>query len=54
MPPTGPPFARRLLFSAASTVDRAVVAAMQMRNRGVRARAEALSHDERLERLAGD
>jgi pimeloyl-ACP methyl ester carboxylesterase len=52
MPPTGTPFARRLLFSAAATVDRAVVAAMQMRNRGVRARAEALSHEERLERLA--
>ena len=46
------PIARRLLSGAASTVDRAVVAAMQMRNRGVRSRAEAMSHDERLERLA--
>ncbi|HEY3821091.1 MAG TPA: hypothetical protein VGL81_28195 [Polyangiaceae bacterium] len=46
------PFSRRLLSGAAATVDRAVVAAMQMRNRGVRSRAEAMSHDERLERLA--
>jgi pimeloyl-ACP methyl ester carboxylesterase len=43
---------RRLLSGAAATVDRAVVAAMQMRNRGVRSRAEAYSHEERLERLA--
>lgn len=42
----------RLLSGAASTVDRAVVAAMQMRNRGVRSRAEAYSHEERMERLA--
>jgi pimeloyl-ACP methyl ester carboxylesterase len=46
------PLSRRLLSGAASTVDRAVVAAMQMRNRGVQSRAEAMSHDERLERLA--
>jgi pimeloyl-ACP methyl ester carboxylesterase len=46
------PIARRLLGSAAATVDRAVVAAMQMRNRGVRARAERYSHEERMERLA--
>lgn len=43
---------RRLLSGAAATVDRAVVAAMQMRNRGVRARAEKYTHEERLERLA--
>ena len=43
------PFALRLLGSAASTVDRAFVAAMQMRNRRVRARAEALSHAERID-----
>src|SRR5579863_7289514 len=43
---------RRLLSGAAATVDRAVVAAMQMRNRGVRSRAEAMPHAERLERLA--
>lgn len=42
----------RVLSSAAATVDRAVVAAMQLRNRGVRARAEAYSHDERIQRLA--
>ena len=46
------PIARRLLGSAASTVDRAVVAAIQMRNRTVRSRAEAMSHDERMEKLA--
>jgi pimeloyl-ACP methyl ester carboxylesterase len=46
------PLARRLIGSAAATVDRAVVAAFQMRNRGVRARAESFSHDERLSRLA--
>jgi pimeloyl-ACP methyl ester carboxylesterase len=32
-------------------VDRAVVAAMQMRNRGVRARAESYSHEDRMARL---
>jgi pimeloyl-ACP methyl ester carboxylesterase len=42
----------RVLSGAAATVDRAVVAAMQMRNRGVRARAEALPHEERMARLA--
>ncbi|HEY8038962.1 MAG TPA: YqiA/YcfP family alpha/beta fold hydrolase [Polyangiaceae bacterium] len=42
----------RLLGSAAATFDRAVVAALQMRNRAVRSRAESLTHDERLERLA--
>ena len=46
------PFALRLLGSAASAVDRAFVAAMQLSNRRVRARAEALSHDERIESLA--
>jgi dienelactone hydrolase len=46
------PFALRLLGSAASAVDRAFVAAMQVSNRRVRARAEALSHDERIESLA--
>jgi len=46
------PIARRLLGSAASTFDRAVVAAIQMRNRSVRSRAEALSHEQRMERLA--
>ncbi len=43
---------RRLLHTAAAGVDRAVVAAMELRNRGVRAQAEAMSHDERMERLA--
>jgi hypothetical protein len=43
---------RLLLGSAAATVDRAVMAALQMRNRRVRARAEGLSHRERLEALA--
>jgi pimeloyl-ACP methyl ester carboxylesterase len=42
----------RLLGSAAATFDRAVVAAMQIKNRSVRARAERLSHDERIARLA--
>jgi hypothetical protein len=52
MPPAPPTLARRLLGSAAATVDRALVAAMQMRNRGVRARAEAFTHEQRIERLA--
>jgi pimeloyl-ACP methyl ester carboxylesterase len=43
---------RRLLHTASAGVDRAVVAAMELRNRGVRARAEAMSHEERMERLA--
>ena len=42
----------RVLSRAAATVDRAVVAAMQARNRGVRARAEAYSHEDRMSRLA--
>jgi dienelactone hydrolase len=46
------PLALRLLGSAASAVDRAFVAAMQMSNRRVRARAESLSHAERIESLA--
>ena len=46
------PIALRLLGSAASTVDRAFVAAMQLRNRSVRRRSEALSHAERIEALA--
>lgn len=44
--------ARRLLRHASAGVDRAVVAAMQMRNRGVRSRAEALPHTDRMARLA--
>jgi dienelactone hydrolase len=43
---------RRLLGTAAASFDRAVVAAIQLRNRSVRAQAEKLSHDERLARLA--
>lgn len=46
------PVALRLLGSAASTVDRAFVAAMQLRNRRVRSRSEALSHDERIAALS--
>jgi pimeloyl-ACP methyl ester carboxylesterase len=46
------PLALRLLGGAASAVDRAFVAAMEMRNRRVRARAEALSHAQRIESLA--
>jgi dienelactone hydrolase len=45
------PLSHRLLGSAAATFDRAVVAAIQMKNRGVRARPEALGHDERMRRL---
>jgi pimeloyl-ACP methyl ester carboxylesterase len=45
------PVALRLLGSAASTVDRAFVAALEMRNRKARARADALSHDERITML---
>jgi pimeloyl-ACP methyl ester carboxylesterase len=44
--------ALRLIGSCASTVDRAVVAAIQMRNRQVRRAAEALDHAQRLARLA--
>jgi len=39
---------RRILGSTASTVDRAFVLALEMRNRKSRARADALSHDERI------
>jgi dienelactone hydrolase len=46
------PLTLRLLGGAASAVDRAFVAAMEMRNRRVRARAEALSHTQRMESLA--
>jgi pimeloyl-ACP methyl ester carboxylesterase len=46
------PLALRLLGSAASAVDRAFVTAMQLSNRRVRARAESLSHAERIEWLA--
>ena len=45
------PLSHRLLGSAAATFDRAVVAAMQLKNRSVRARPEALGHDERMTRL---
>jgi pimeloyl-ACP methyl ester carboxylesterase len=44
--------AQRLLDTAASTVDRAFVAAIQLRNRAARARAESLGHDERMAALA--
>ncbi|MGH7269464.1 MAG: alpha/beta hydrolase family protein [Polyangiaceae bacterium] len=44
--------ALRLLGSTASTVDRAFVAAFQMRNRSARVREEAFSHAERLRALA--
>jgi pimeloyl-ACP methyl ester carboxylesterase len=43
---------KRIVGSAAAAFDRAVVVAMQTRNRKVRARAETLSHDERMTRLA--
>jgi pimeloyl-ACP methyl ester carboxylesterase len=46
------PVRRRLLRTAAATVDRAVVAAIQMSNARIRARAEALPHAERIEKLA--
>jgi pimeloyl-ACP methyl ester carboxylesterase len=46
------PFALRLLGAAASTVDRAFVAAFQVRNRHMRSQAEALSHAERMSSLA--
>ena len=39
---------RRILGSTASTVDRAFVLALEMRDRKSRARADALSHDERI------
>jgi pimeloyl-ACP methyl ester carboxylesterase len=43
---------RRLLGSTASTVDRAFVAALEMRSRKSRARADALPHDQRIAMLA--
>ena len=52
MAATPHPFARRILGSAAATVDRAVVVALQMANRGIRRGPESLSHRERLSRLA--
>jgi pimeloyl-ACP methyl ester carboxylesterase len=42
------PIALRLLGSAASTVDRAFVAALELRNRRARLRSDALSHAERM------
>src|SRR5262245_45688766 len=39
------------LGNAAAGIDRAVVRAMQMRNARVRARAEALGHEERMRAL---
>jgi pimeloyl-ACP methyl ester carboxylesterase len=47
-----PTFARRLLGAAASTVDRAFVAAMDRRNAPVHRPSESLSHHARLARLA--
>ncbi|HTA15962.1 MAG TPA: hypothetical protein VK781_13985 [Solirubrobacteraceae bacterium] len=52
MVPTTHPFARRIIGSAAATVDRAVVAALQIANRKVRRGPEALSHGERISTLA--
>src|ERR1700722_18305849 len=46
------PLALRLLDSAAATVDRAFVGAMQLRNRSARAAAESLSHADRMASLA--
>jgi pimeloyl-ACP methyl ester carboxylesterase len=46
------PIAKRLIGSAAATVDRAIVAALQVANRRLRRGPEALSHEERMERLA--
>jgi pimeloyl-ACP methyl ester carboxylesterase len=46
------PLALRLLGATASTVDRAFVAAFQVRNRHMRSQAESLSHAERLSSLA--
>lgn len=51
-PGRGGPVKRRLLRTAASTVDRAVVAAIQLSNARVRAQAEAMPHAERIEKLA--
>ena len=52
MHPIAHPIARRLIGSAAATVDRAVVAALQLANRKVRRGPESLSHQERLSGLA--
>jgi pimeloyl-ACP methyl ester carboxylesterase len=52
MEPTTHPFTRRIIGSAAATVDRAVVAALQMANRSVRRGPESLSHGDRLATLA--
>ncbi|MGH7439354.1 MAG: alpha/beta fold hydrolase [Polyangiaceae bacterium] len=52
MIPAEHPIARRIIGSAAATVDRAVVAALQMANRKVRKGPESLSHAERLSTLA--
>jgi pimeloyl-ACP methyl ester carboxylesterase len=52
MVPTTHPLALRLIGSAAATVDRAVVAALQMANRSVRRGPESLSHAERMSTLA--
>src|SRR5215467_3226506 len=46
------PIGRRLLGATASTFDRAVVAAVRLTRARRRSRAESLSHDERLARLA--
>ena len=46
------PLTSRLLGPTASAVDRALVAAMQIRNRGVRRGPESLSHEQRIARLA--
>jgi predicted alpha/beta hydrolase family esterase len=46
------PFTRRIIGSAAATVDRAVVAALQMANRKVRRGPESLTHSERMSTLA--
>ena len=52
MVPSPHPFTRRIIGSAAATVDRAVVAALQMANRKVRRGPESLTHAERLSTLA--
>jgi pimeloyl-ACP methyl ester carboxylesterase len=48
---TTSPLARRIIGSAAATVDRAVVAALQVANRKVRRGPESLSHAARLSTL---
>lgn len=49
---TAHPLARRIIGSAAATVNRAVVAALRIANRKVRRGPESLSHAERLATLA--